>query len=84
MGALKPLIAEARAKRLWLWCHYQDLWFSPAELEAQNNNGKFLWSAENWRLRDPNECLQAALQRLAAAEADVRRIRDRINGVAVS
>ena len=72
---LAPLIEQARAEGLWLWCHYQDLWFSPDELQAQNAKGKFLWGAVNWMLRDPQERVkqaEAAAQRAANELARVR------------
>lgn len=76
---LKPLISEAREKGLWLWCHYQDIWFSPSELEQQNANGKFLWGPVNWKLRDPTERLREAERRLSEAQREVDAIRQKIN-----
>ena len=56
---LFDLIQEAREKHLWIWCHYQDLWFSPGEFEKQIKAGKFIWGRVNWELRDPAEHLKA-------------------------
>ena len=52
---LQILIDKARNRGLWLRCFYQDLWFSPDELEAKNKEGKFLWDPVSWELRDPKE-----------------------------
>lgn len=52
------LIEAARIKRLWLWCRYQDLWFSPDELKAANDDGRFIWSAVNWEMRSPAEHIE--------------------------
>ena len=52
---LRSLIQEARDRRMWLWCNYQDIWFSPDELEAMNKKGKCLWGPVNWKLRDGQE-----------------------------
>lgn len=63
------LIEQARAQGLWLWCRYQDLWFSPGELADAHRNGRFMWSAENWRLRHPSEQLAAANRKVQEALA---------------
>lgn len=65
---LHSLIQNARSQRLWLWCSYQNLWFSPDELEAKNNEGKFLWGPVNWKLRDPKEHIQQLEQDVECAE----------------
>lgn len=65
-GALNALIDKAKAEGKWLWCHYQDIWFSPAQLREQNANGKFRWGAVNWKLRDPQERVAEARRRADA------------------
>lgn len=55
IASLQPLFEEARSKKLWFHSNYQDLWFSPTELLEAQMQGKFIWSAENWQLRNPNE-----------------------------
>lgn len=55
LAALRNLIQRARDERKALWCSYQDLWFSPDELEKANDEGRFCWGVVNWKLRDPNE-----------------------------
>lgn len=52
--SLKPLFKEAREKSLWFHCNYQDLWFSPDELEKHQSNGQFMWGAVNWQLKEPS------------------------------
>jgi len=52
---LEALCAQARAEKKWLFCSYQEIWFSPDELQEQNAKGKFLWGAKNWTLLDPYE-----------------------------
>jgi len=56
--SLKPLIEKARRAGKWLHCAYQDLWFSPEQLEQHNAAGRFRWGAVNWSLRDPQERLK--------------------------
>lgn len=55
IDAMKPMIAEAREKGLWLFCHYQRMWLAPAELEAAHAQGQFVWGPPNWELRHPSE-----------------------------
>ena len=52
---LRPLIQEAKDRKMWLHTYYQDIWFSPDELEAMNKEGRFLWGPVNWELRNPKE-----------------------------
>lgn len=50
---LKPLFIEARKNKLWFYCKYLNIWFSPDEAEKKHKEGKFIFSAVNWELRDP-------------------------------
>jgi hypothetical protein len=68
MQKLNALIDKAEAEGKWLFCNYQQLWFSPAELRAHNANNRFRWGAVNWQLRDPNERLAEADRALEAAQ----------------
>jgi hypothetical protein len=43
LDTLQPLISQARVQGKWLHCAYQNLWFSPDELEAENREGRFRW-----------------------------------------
>jgi hypothetical protein len=70
---LAPLIGEARRRKLWLYCSYQGLWFSPDELAKENANGKFLWGPVNWQLRDPAEGLARLAQKVDDARAEMNR-----------
>ena len=72
---LAPLIQQARDEGKWLWCHYQDLWFSPDELAKHNAAGRFAWGPVNWKLRDPHERLREAEARRDAAQREVENIR---------
>lgn len=55
---LEPLFKRARVEGLWFWTSYQDLWFSPDDLEERQREGRFIWGAVNWKLRDPMERLK--------------------------
>src|SRR5688500_1652108 len=55
---LDAMFAKARAEGLWFFISsllVEPMWFSPDELEAKQKEGQFVWSAENWRLRHPQE-----------------------------
>ena len=78
---LRPLIESARGRGMWLWCSYQDLWFSPDELEAKNNQGKFLWGPINWVIRDPQEHIQQLKQGIERAEDALAMFQTRIAGI---
>lgn len=52
---LEPLFVQAMDEKLWFYCNYQDLWFSPKELREKHAEGRFIWGAVNWQLKDPNE-----------------------------
>jgi len=70
LAELNPLIQQARDEGKWLWCRYQGLWFSPDQLEAEHEEGRFIWGAVNWELRDPQERLEEAKR--AARDANER------------
>lgn len=73
-GELKALTEKARSEKKWLWCSYQDIWFSPDQLDAENAAGRYRWGAINWKLRDPAERVAEAKRRVDAATAEFQRI----------
>lgn len=76
---LAELIAKAEREKLWLHCVYQDLWFSPQELRAENAAGKFQWGVQNWTLRDPKEYVEEARGRVRDAQHHFDRICERVS-----
>ncbi len=69
---LKPLIQQAKDEGKWLWCSYQDLWFSPNDLECRNILGNFLWGPVNWQLRDPTEHVMELEEAVKLAEVRLK------------
>lgn len=67
--ALDDLFTRARVERLWFFHGGLSgpLWFSPAELQAEQEKGTFVWGAGNWQLRSP-------LERLAQIDTEVRNL----------
>lgn len=49
------MFEQAEREGLWFYSPYQQLWFSPRQLRAHHEAGKFRWGAVNWKLRDPRE-----------------------------
>ena len=76
--SLKPLFEKARREDLWFRCRYQELWFSPDELEKAQDRGSFLWGHENWMLDDPREHLADLKRRAEHAERAVREFEKRL------
>jgi hypothetical protein len=73
---LRDLIERARTEGKWLWCSYQDLWFSPNQLAEAHREGRFMWGVVNWKLRDPQERVQKAAAALRRAEEEFVRVVD--------
>lgn len=74
---LTELIEKARRERKWLHCTYQDMWFSPDELQKENEGGNFRWGAQNFELRDPQEHSQQLERRIKEAEEELVRFEAR-------
>ncbi|QDX94351.1 hypothetical protein EEL30_19930 [Brevibacillus laterosporus] len=55
VASLQSLFDQAEKKGLWFYSSYHDIWLSPSKLRQEQENGKFLWGAVNWQLRDPLE-----------------------------
>jgi hypothetical protein len=55
LEGLKPLFEKARTEKLWFYSRHHDAWFSPNQLEESHKEGRFMWGAINWELRDPTE-----------------------------
>jgi hypothetical protein len=73
MAAYEPLtelLAQADREGKWLRSTYHDICFTPAELRAANDEGRFRWGPVNWLLVDPQERIDAAKRRLDDAQRD--------------
>lgn len=77
---LDQMFEQADATGYWFFSDNLagKFWFTAAELQAEHENGKFLWSAGNWTLRDPREALQEALDGSNAAARNVEVVRKKI------
>lgn len=43
LANLEPMFREAEEKKLWFYCSYQSMWFSPQELRERHEEGRFVW-----------------------------------------
>lgn len=66
---LMALLEKAKREGLWFHCNYQNLWFSPKELERDWANGHFRWGAQNWQLVNPAERRRELEQEVKSAVA---------------
>lgn len=76
-SALQAMMKEAESSGKWFFCHYHQLWFSPAELLAQWDQGNFRWGAGNWKLRDPGEKEEQIKAGIESLNEELRRFRER-------
>ncbi len=60
--SMMPLFNEAIEKKLWFYCSYQGLWFSPRQLFESMHKGSFCWGPPNWTLREPIEFIKEKKQ----------------------
>ena len=68
---LEPVLQRAHEEGLWFFhssLSMGQLWMSPTELRALHQEGKFIWSAENWELRPP-------IQHIERMDADIRALK---------
>lgn len=79
IDGLDVMFAEAKRRRLWFHSAYQDLWFSPAQLAAEQERGNFRWGAPNWTLRDPREHVTELRANAVALNAEADRIQRMID-----
>lgn len=77
---MRALIAKARAEKKWIYSNTMagEYWWSPDWLEEENTNGRFLWGAINFELRDPQDRVKQAQKRLDEALADYIRIQKEV------
>lgn len=78
LASLDPLFKEAEEKGLWFYCDYQQLWLSPKELKKHHKDGIFIWGAMNWQLRDPNDLLILAEEKIRKAKDNLDDVKNRI------
>ena len=55
LKSLEPLFEKAKKEKLFFFCYYQNLWFTPKELRQHHKEGTFIWEKANWELRNPKE-----------------------------
>lgn len=76
--SLQPLFEKAEKEKLWFYCNYQDLWFSPKELKDMQKAGRFIWGEVNWTLQNPMERVTEMEKRIKAYEIEKEKFIKRI------
>lgn len=76
---MEKLFEEARAKGLWFYTPYQQLWFSPDELATRRANGRYRWDESNWKLRDPKERLEQIRKEAGMLQKEAERFAARLS-----
>jgi len=75
LKGLEPLLREARQNNLVFRCPYQNLIFTPDELEQEHKDGSFIWGATNWELVDPKKILSQLELKAREARRAVTKLR---------
>ncbi len=81
LQGLAPLFAEAKEKGLWfqgMVFGHDEIKFSPKELRKYHEKGKYIWSAENWKLINPKDILASLSEDIYQAECAYRNFLERI------
>ena len=78
LNSLKPLFKSAEQNNLWFHCSYQDLWFSPEELRANQSVGRFIWGPDNWTLRNPQEKIAYLERQIVKAQNALNDFKKRV------
>ena len=71
---LKPLFEQAQNENLWFYVPYLQLWFTPKELKEQQAQGRFVWGASNWVLRNPFEKLGELERKREIIDKEIKEI----------
>lgn len=75
IASLAPLFDRAERENLLFRAHYQQIVFTPGELQKEQADGRFVWGPVNWELISKDEYLRQAEVELKSAEAEVNRRR---------
>jgi hypothetical protein len=78
LDGLKSLFEKARREKLLFHSNYQDLLFTPDELEKAQAEGRFLWGPRNWKLIDPEEIKEAFEYAIDNAKQEYQSFLDRL------
>lgn len=65
---LLKLITQAFNERKWIHLKFNDLWFSPSELEHLISNDHYIYDVENFELQEPSVLIEKVEQLKANEE----------------
>lgn len=69
---LRKMIVIAELNKQFIYCFYQDLWWSPEEFGRALDQGKFRWGRENFQLRDPKQHSAELVRAIDDAEQNLK------------
>lgn len=78
LDELEPLFEKAEKEDLWFYCSYQNLWFSPDDLRKRHKNGQYIWSIDNWELRDPKEKLAMLEEKKIKIQKEIDELKTKL------
>ena len=78
LAGLEPLFEKAEKEELWFYSTDSQMWFSPKELRDYHTEGKCIWDAYVWKLRDPTDRLKELLNKVSYAEEELNKFKNRI------
>lgn len=79
---LDALFERARKERLMFFIQSMatgPMWFTPNELQQQQEKGSFIWGAVNWQLCDPEKYRKLLLERMASAAEEYVESKQRLS-----
>jgi len=76
---LRDMVAEAKTKDCLIYCHYQGIWWTPKEFEAQLDMKKFLWGIENFKLRNKEDKIRSLIRARDDAQRELDSWRARLD-----
>ena len=72
IAELRKMIVDAKSKGMFIYCHYQNLWWSPEEFGKELDKNKFRWGRENFQLRDPKQHSAELVRAIDDAEQNLK------------
>lgn len=78
--SMQPMIELARRDRLLLFSKYQDIMFTPDELDAAHREGRFVWGPVNWYTMTVDEVVERSARDLARKQEQHDKLVERVSG----
>jgi len=76
---LRKMAKIARINNQAIYCHYQNLWWTPKEFEKALDDGKFHWGTENFQFRSLEDRTRQLRRARDEAQRELMEWLERIN-----